>query len=121
MLGYLFDIEGGENILDIINNDYDDDDDVEMVDVKEGELVEPDSRNSLGQSEAGGTNEPNEDSHNKDHMLRAQKKRNKRKKKASGSNKICDRCASPFEREKQYMLYTVVGCLGVFALSDLVR
>ncbi|XLU78849.1 hypothetical protein S245_002270, partial [Arachis hypogaea] len=87
---YLFDMEGGENILDIINSDYDDGDNVEMVDVEEGELVEPDFRNSLGQSEAGATNEANEDSHNKDHMLRAQKKRNKRKKKASGSNKVID-------------------------------
>ncbi|KAL1298947.1 hypothetical protein HN51_043237 [Arachis hypogaea] len=81
-------MEGGENILDIINNDYDDGDDVLMVDVEEGELVEPDFWNSLGQSEAGGTNEANEDSHNKDHRLRAQKKSNKRKKKASGSKAI---------------------------------
>ncbi|XLS45361.1 hypothetical protein HN51_002226, partial [Arachis hypogaea] len=124
---YLFDMEGGENILDIINNDYDDGDNVEMVDVEEGELVEPDFRNSLGQSEAGATNEANEDSHNKDHMLRAQKKRNKRKKKASGSNKVIDinrfviDVCRRLKEKKQYMLYTAVGCLGVSALSDLVR
>nr|XP_025657076.2 uncharacterized protein LOC112751924 [Arachis hypogaea] len=120
-------MEGGENILDIINNDYDDGDNVEMVDVEEGELVEPDFRNSLGQSEAGATNEANEDSHNKDHMLRAQKKRNKRKKKASGSNKVIDinrfviDVCRRLKEKKQYMLYTAVGCLGVSALSDLVR
>ncbi|RYR42295.1 hypothetical protein S83_025196 [Arachis hypogaea] len=126
-VGYLFDMEGGDNILDIIHNDYDDGDDVEMVDVEEGELVEPDSRNSLRQSEAGGTNEANEDSHNKDHRLRAKKKRNKRKKKASGSNKaidinrfVIDVCRH-LKEKKQYMVYTAVGCLGVSALSDLVK
>ncbi|MED6130740.1 hypothetical protein PIB30_003316 [Stylosanthes scabra] len=117
-------MEGGENIPDIIHNE----DDVEMVDVEEGELVEePDSRNSLGQSQAQGTNETNEDSHNKDHRLRPKRKRNKRKRKASGSNKavdinrfVIDVCRR-LKEKKQYMVYTAVGCLGVSALSDLVK
>lgn len=84
-------MEEGDNILDAIYNEdnLDDvDDDVGMVDVEEGELVEPDSQNALGQSSAGDANEANIESHSKNTKRRANKKRNKRKRKCSGSKAI---------------------------------
>ncbi|KAL4395015.1 hypothetical protein AHAS_Ahas02G0209700 [Arachis hypogaea] len=123
-------MEGGENILDIINNDYDDGDDVEMVDVEEGELVEPDSRNSLGQSEAGGINKANEDSHNKDHRLRdgdssklaiatnlSGKERSKGIKGVAGPSQKASRLKSTYS-EKKHVLERPANILTSFDQND---
>ncbi|KAK7410126.1 hypothetical protein VNO78_00664 [Psophocarpus tetragonolobus] len=124
----LFVMEEVDNILDAIHDEdnLDDvDDDVDMVDVEEGELVEPDSQNVLGQSSAGDINEANQEPLNKNRKRRANKKKNKKKKKGSGSNMdinrfVLDTCRRLREK-KSYMVYTAVGCLGISALSDLVN
>ena len=54
-------MEDGDNILDAIYEEDTLDDDVDMVDVEEGELVEPDAQNVLGQSSAGDINEANQE------------------------------------------------------------
>jgi len=82
-------MENGDNILDVIYEEGDLDDmdgDVDMADVEEGELVEPDSKNVLGQSSAGDVNEANEETLSKNRRRRANKKKNKKKRKGSGSN-----------------------------------
>lgn len=85
-------MEGEENILDSINEEenlelYDDD--VEMVDVEEGELVEDDSRNVLGQN--GAASEDTNETDNKKQKPQSKNRRrraNKRKRKGSGSDAI---------------------------------
>lgn len=83
-------MEEGDNILDAIYDEDNlagvDDDDVDMIDIEGGELVEPDSQNVLGQSNAGITNEANQESLSKNSKRRANKrKKNKRKRRGSGS------------------------------------
>lgn len=79
-------MEDGDNILDAIYEEDTLDDDVDMVDVEEGELVEPDAQNVLGQSSAGDINEANQEPLSKNQKRRANKKKNKKKRKGSGSN-----------------------------------
>ena len=71
-------MEDGDNILDAIYEEDTLDDDVDMVDVEEGELVEPDSQNVLGQSSAGDINEANQEPLSKNQKRRANKKKNKK-------------------------------------------
>lgn len=83
-----FVMEGGDNILDAILNEgqFDDvDDDVEMLDVEEGELLDHDSQNDMGQSSTGDINIANQETQSKNRRRRANKKKNKRKRKVSGS------------------------------------
>lgn len=77
-------MEDGDNILDAIYEEDNLNDDVDMVDVEEGELVDPVSRNVLGQSSAGDINEVNHEPQNKNR--KRNKKKNKKKRKGSGSN-----------------------------------
>nr|AFK34540.1 unknown [Lotus japonicus] len=131
--------EGGDNILDAI---YDEDnlyEDVDMMDVEEGELVESDTENVLvknsagdgtenvsGQNSAGDINGANRDPPSKNSKRRANKKKNKRKRKGSGSKPLdinrflLDTCRR-LKEKKSYMVYTAVGCLGISALSDIVN
>ncbi|KAF7837988.1 Phosphorylated adapter RNA export protein, RNA-binding domain containing protein [Senna tora] len=120
-------MEGGDSILDAINeqDSFDDvDDDVEMVDVEEGELVDHTSQNHMGQGSTGDINVANQESQSKNRKRRANKKKNKRKRKGSGpfdiNRFVLDTCRR-LKEKKSYMVYTAVGCLGVSALSDLVK
>jgi len=82
-------MENGDNILDVIYEEGELDDmdgDVDMADVEEGELVEPDSQNVRGQSSAGDVNEANQEPLSKNRKRRANRKKNKKKRKGSGSN-----------------------------------
>ncbi|KAG2390249.1 uncharacterized protein HKW66_Vig0223450 [Vigna angularis] len=141
-------MENGENILDaileeeILN-------DVEMVDVEEGELVEQeqkqeqdDSRNVSGQNVVVEADNTKPQSKNR----RRKNKRNRRK--GSGINGAVDinstadsqlmgkdrnlaSCEVVFgfvidvcrrlKEKKSYMVYTAVACLGVSSLSDLIN
>lgn len=76
-------MEEGDNILDVIYDEdtLDDDDDVDMVDVEEGELVEPNSKISVGQSSVGDITEAKQESHGEDSKCGASKKKRKRNKK----------------------------------------
>ncbi|KAL9313120.1 hypothetical protein ACSQ67_018572 [Phaseolus vulgaris] len=122
-------MENGDNILDVIYEEGELDDmdgDVDMADVEEGELVEPDTQNVLGQSSAGDVNEANQEPLSKNRKRRANKKKNKKKRKGLGSNPtdinrfVLDTCRR-LKEKKSYMVYNAVGCLGISALSDLVN
>ncbi|XP_050273022.1 uncharacterized protein LOC126716084 [Quercus robur] len=120
-------MEGGDSLLDAI---YEEDnlegiDDVEMLDVEEGELVEPNLHNEKGKSSGGDVNLEIQGSQSKNRGLRARKKKNRRKKGGSRpvtdiNRFVLDTCRRLKER-KSYMVYTAVGCLGVSALNDLVK
>ena len=83
-------MEGGDSLLDAI---YEEDnlegiDDVEMLDVEEGELVEPNLHNEKGKSSGGDVNLEIQGSQTKNRGLRARKKKNRRKK--GGSRPVTD-------------------------------
>ncbi|KAK9946308.1 hypothetical protein M0R45_011777 [Rubus argutus] len=112
-------MEGEDSILDsIYNGNFADGEDVEMVDVEEGELVEHESQNVVNQER--GANQG-----------RQSNKKRRRKKKNKGNNSgpltnvfdidrfVLETCKSLREK-KSYMVYTAVGCLGVSALCDLI-
>ncbi|XP_021276907.1 uncharacterized protein LOC110411188 [Herrania umbratica] len=118
----------GESILEAIYEEdgLGDGEDVEMLDVEEGELVDSNSGNYREQSGVADANIESEGSQSKSKKRRANKKKNKKKKDGSGRKAfdinrfVLDTCRRLKER-KSYMVYTAVGCLGVSALSDLVR
>lgn len=76
-----FDMENGENILDAIFQDENLEDDVEMIDVEEGELVEQnDSQNGVVEAD-----------NKKPHSKKRRRRGNKRnKKKNSGTTGAID-------------------------------
>ncbi|CAN7000122.1 hypothetical protein IGI04_019924 [Brassica rapa subsp. trilocularis] len=121
-------MEGEESVLDAI---YEDEDgfetmeDVDMVDVEEGEIVvvhggmdgDKDKDGILGKED--GQNQPNKN----------KRKKNKKKKRRNGpvmgkpmdlDRFVRDTCRR-LKEKKSYMVYTAVGCLGIPALSDLVN
>ncbi|TYI71933.1 hypothetical protein E1A91_D07G024400v1 [Gossypium mustelinum] len=121
-------MEKGESILEAIYEDEDlgDGEDVEMVDVEEGELVECcNSGNDREKSGSAAVNGENQVPHSKNKKRRANKRNNKRKKGGSGHKPldinqfVLDTCRR-LKEKKSYMVYNAVGCLGVSALSDLV-
>jgi len=80
-------MEEGDNILHVIYDDDNFDDDVDMIDVEEGEFVEPNLQNGLGQSSAGDITEANQESYSENSkcgVSKKKKKKNKRKRKGSG-------------------------------------
>ncbi|KAJ7958330.1 Phosphorylated adapter RNA export protein, RNA-binding domain containing protein [Quillaja saponaria] len=82
-------MEGEDNILDSIyeeDNVNDVDEDIEMLDVEEGELVEHNSQHFPGQSSAGDVNVANQELQSKNRRRRANKKKNKKKRNALGPN-----------------------------------
>ncbi|KAL4302365.1 hypothetical protein GQ457_10G001970 [Hibiscus cannabinus] len=123
-------MEKGESILEAIFED----EDVEMLDVEEGELVAVDSSRSANDRERSGVagfNGENRGSGSKNKKRRANmrkmKKKKKKKKKKGGSGDksldinqfVFDTCRR-LKENKSYMVYTAVGCLGVSKLTDLV-
>ncbi|KAJ4833270.1 hypothetical protein Tsubulata_013198 [Turnera subulata] len=120
-------MEEGESILGAI---YEDDfmEDVEMADVEEGELVEEQAQTDVGQGNGGGggRNVGNQASQSKNRRRRANKKKNKKKRSFPGPNVtdvnrfVLDTCRR-LKEKKSYMVYTAVGCLGISAMSDIVK
>ncbi|KAK2445772.1 phosphorylated adapter RNA export protein [Trifolium repens] len=105
--------------------------DVDMIDVEEGEFVESNSQNVLGQSSVGDITEPNQETRSENSKCGAskkKKKKNKRKRKGSGSGSnvmnidrfVLDTCRR-LKEKKSYMVYTAAGCLGISALSDIIK
>ncbi|XP_031377673.1 uncharacterized protein LOC116193064 isoform X1 [Punica granatum] len=100
--------------------------DIEMLDAEEGELVDPDSMNDQRQSSADDSKGLKQEKGSKNRRRRANKKKNKRKRSGPETNVtdinrfVIDTCKRLREK-KSYMVYTAVGCLGVSALSDIVR
>ncbi|KAJ9538456.1 hypothetical protein OSB04_031189 [Centaurea solstitialis] len=124
---FLLRMEGQESLLDSILDveDVDDMEDVEMADVEEGELVEKNHQAELGQSSHADAGVVAQEPQSKTRK-RKNKKKNKKKKGASGAeitdiNRfVLDTCRRLREK-KSYLVWTAVGCLGVSALSDLVK
>lgn len=84
-------MEGGDSILDVLCevDTFEDDQDVEMFDVEEGELVEHNSQNDSSQiktKKSEDVNITNQESQSKNRRRKANKKKNKRKR--SGSDPI---------------------------------
>ncbi|KAI4377657.1 hypothetical protein MLD38_015249 [Melastoma candidum] len=120
--------EEGGNILGAIYDEDDHEDiydDVEMVDVEDGEIV--DSVAGGGEGADDGT-PAKQEPRSKNRRRRANERKNKRKNKRKRGSSPCtdidrfvlDTCRR-LKEKKSYMVYTAVGCLGVAALSDLVR
>jgi len=120
-------MEGGDSILEAIYEEdcVEDIDDVEMLDV-EGELEKPNSPNEKGLSGGGDVNLASQGCQIQNSKRRANKKKNKKKKGGAGhkvtdiNRFVLDTCKRLREK-KSYMVYAAVGCLGVSALSDLVK
>ncbi|KAF8040697.1 hypothetical protein BT93_B2814 [Corymbia citriodora subsp. variegata] len=123
-------MEGG-SVLDAIYEEDDfDNGDVEMVDVEEGELVDrQDVQNDPARPVGdGGAEMSKQEEQSKNRRRRAKKKNRKRKRVAPGDGSnftdinrfVLDTCRR-LKEKKSYMVYTAVGCLGVSALSDLVK
>lgn len=114
--------------MDALNEDdhFECDEDVEMLDVEEGELLEGSLRNDLGQNNADDANVNHRESQSKNRKRRANKKKNKRKRSGSDPNDmdvnrfVLDTCRR-LKEKKSYMVYTAVGCLGISALCDLIK
>ncbi|XP_059657100.1 uncharacterized protein LOC132303727 [Cornus florida] len=121
-------MDGVESILDAIYevDNLEDVEDVEMLDLEEGELVEQNSQIERGQSSAGDVNVVNQESCSKNRKRKNNKRKNRRRKGGSGPNVtdinrfVLDVCKRLKER-KSYLIWTAVGCLGASALSDLVK
>uniref|UniRef100_A0A7N0RH89 Phosphorylated adapter RNA export protein n=1 Tax=Kalanchoe fedtschenkoi TaxID=63787 RepID=A0A7N0RH89_KALFE len=122
-------MDGEESLLDSIYED-----DVEMVDVEEGEFVEDGILNEIGPSGDGGVDIVFEGSVNgksKESCCGSgKKKKNRRRKKKSKSASVpkftdVDRfvleTCRRLKEKKSYMVYNAVGCLGVAALSDVLK
>ncbi|KAK8477936.1 hypothetical protein V6N13_113286 [Hibiscus sabdariffa] len=115
-------MEKGESILEAIFED----EDVEMLDVEEGELVAVDcsrSGNDRERSGVAGANGENRGSGSKIKKRRAnmrKMKRKKKKKKKGGSGDKSLDINQRLKENKSYMVYTAVGCLGFSKLTDLV-
>ncbi|KAL7182207.1 hypothetical protein ACSBR1_041005 [Camellia fascicularis] len=121
-------MERGESILDAIfdGDNLEDAQDVEMMEVEEVELVGQDSQTELGQNIGGDDYPVNQVTSNNNRRRRNKKKKIKKKKCSSAPNVtdinrfVSDVCKHLNEK-KMYLMYTAVGCLGVSALSDLVK
>ncbi|GAB4837125.1 hypothetical protein Ancab_002036 [Ancistrocladus abbreviatus] len=122
-------MEGGESILDAIHDDDNPEDfeDVEMLDVEEAEIIDgPKLQIELGNGNKGNASEADTGTLNENRKRRSKKRKNKKKKGVTGSDVtdinrfVLDVCRQ-LKEKKSYLVYTAVGCLGVSALSDLVK
>ncbi|XP_016485681.1 uncharacterized protein LOC107806079 [Nicotiana tabacum] len=116
-----------DSILDFSDEEEGfEDDDVKMNDIEEGELVERISKTGLEESGDACASLTNPVSSNKNQRPKKNKRKNKRKRSSSGpkvtdiNRFVLDVCKRLRER-KSYLIWTAVGCLGVSALSDLVK
>ncbi|XP_009616667.1 uncharacterized protein LOC107830386 [Nicotiana tabacum] len=116
-----------DSILDFSDEEESfEDGDVKMNDIEEGELVERISKTGLEESGDACASSTNPVSGNKNQRRKKNKRKNKRKRGSSGpkvtdiNRFVLDVCKRLRER-KSYLIWTAVGCLGVSALSDLVK
>lgn len=70
-------MEGGESLLDTLFDE--DGQDVEMIDVEEGELIEECSKSKEGENSAVGGNQGNQESNRPNSRHKKKKKKKKRK------------------------------------------
>ncbi|KAK4795133.1 hypothetical protein SAY86_013127 [Trapa natans] len=126
VLSQLLNMENSDKILeaDLLDGDYED---IEMLDVEEGELVYPGSTNDLGQASGDDDSKGlKTDKESKKRRRKANKKKNRRRRRDTEPNVtdinrfVLDTCRRLREK-KSYMVYTAVGHLGISAFSDFVR
>ncbi|XP_076924999.1 uncharacterized protein LOC143587649 [Bidens hawaiensis] len=121
-------MEGEESLLDSIFDEehVEDMEDVDMVDAEEGEVIENHHQAELGENKSMDDNAVVQQPQSKNQKRRSKRKKNKKKKCGLGSDVtdinrfVLDTCRRLKER-KSYLVWTAVGCLGVSALSDLVK
>lgn len=126
-------MERRDNVLDNILDDenIEDFEDVEMMDVEDGEIVGQDLNAESSQcSEITDVKTVSMECHNDNPgQSKSKRKKNKKKKRKRGSSGpnvidvnrfVIDVCRRLKER-KSYLVWTAVGCLGVSAFSDLVK
>ncbi|KAK6912783.1 Phosphorylated adapter RNA export protein, RNA-binding domain [Dillenia turbinata] len=122
-------MEREDSILDALyeEDNLEDLQDVEMLDVEEGELLEEKGQIQSGQSSSSGNADVVvQDTCSRNRKRRSNKKKNKKKKSSSVPNVtdinrfVIDTCKRLKER-KSYLIWSAVGCLGVSAMSDLVK
>ncbi|KAL2488789.1 Phosphorylated adapter RNA export protein [Forsythia ovata] len=120
-------MEGGDSILDTIfeEESLDDAQDVEMHDVEEGELIDQTTKSELGDGCGTSIDKVNHD-HKKNPRNKKKKKKGKRRQGSSGPNvsdinRFVSNVCKRLRERKSYLVWTAVGCLGVTALSDLVK
>ncbi|KAK4722929.1 hypothetical protein R3W88_013162 [Solanum pinnatisectum] len=104
-----------DSILNFSDEDesFEDDEDVKMNDIEEGELVEKISKTGL--KETGGACASFENPLSGKKNRRRIKNKGKSKRKRVSSGPITD------INRKSYLIWNAVGCLGLSALSDLVK
>nr|GEU81055.1 putative phosphorylated adapter RNA export protein, RNA-binding domain-containing protein [Tanacetum cinerariifolium] len=120
-------MEGEDCLLDSIFDvdNVEDMEDVDMVDV-EGELVGESHQRELGQNSSVDGDPVAQQPQSKNQRRRNKKKKNKKRKGGPGSDVtdinrfVLDTCRR-LKEKKSYLVWTAVGCLGVPALSDLVK
>ncbi|XP_047328680.1 uncharacterized protein LOC124932119 [Impatiens glandulifera] len=125
-------MEQSDNVLNTIleEDNFEEDDDVEMLDVEEGELIETDTYNRSDLLH----NNVDLDLNTTDQNSGIKTSKNKRKKKKKNKRKRCnstgdvtdvnrfvlDICKR-LKEKKSYLMYNAVGVLGASALDDLVK
>ncbi|XP_019184796.1 PREDICTED: uncharacterized protein LOC109179755 [Ipomoea nil] len=135
-------MEIGYGIPNGLHENIEDGNDIKMSEFEEGELVEMISKTELGENsavvskiESQETRAGTEDVFDKDHGTKNKnpRKKNRKKKRKNKGNKgtqgpnitdinrfvtyVCKR----LREKKSYLVWNAVACLGVSALSDLVR
>ncbi|MCD9639218.1 hypothetical protein HAX54_023597 [Datura stramonium] len=117
-----------DSILNFSDEDesFEDDEDVKMNDIEEGELVEKISKTGLEETSGACASSINPPSGKKNRRRRKNKGKNKHKRGSSGPkvtdiNRFVLDVGKRLKERKSYLIWTAVGCLGVSALSDLVK
>ncbi|EPS61918.1 hypothetical protein M569_12875, partial [Genlisea aurea] len=123
-------MEGSGSLLDTLFDEENENigADIEMFDAEEGELIEPKTED--GETRCGGDIKEETTAGKKSDRNKKKKKKKKNKNKRGGATTdsnvtninrfVSDACKHLRER-KSYLLWTAVGCLGVPALSDLLK
>ncbi|KAF8400957.1 hypothetical protein HHK36_014260 [Tetracentron sinense] len=119
-------MEGEESILEAIFEEekLEDFRDIDMLDLEEGECEEQNSCIDLVQGSARDVNIANQESSSKNRRRRSKKKNKKMRGSAPNITDInrfvLDTCRR-LKEKKSYLVWNAVGCLGISALSDLVK
>ncbi|KAK6792904.1 hypothetical protein RDI58_011985 [Solanum bulbocastanum] len=116
-----------DNVLNFSDEDesFEDDEDVKMNDIEEGELVEKISKTGLKEIGGACASFENPLSGKKNRRRRKNNGKNKRKRVSSGPitdiNRFVLDVGRRLKERKSYLIWNAVGCLGLSALSDLVK
>ncbi|KAL3372109.1 hypothetical protein AABB24_008577, partial [Solanum stoloniferum] len=116
-----------DSVLNFSDEDesFEDDEDVKMNDIEEGELVEKISKTGLEETGGACANSETPLPGKKNRRRRKNKGKNKRKRVSSGPitdiNRFVLDVGRRLKERKSYLIWNAVGCLGLSALSDLVK